>query len=32
MPIELLHPLIGVTFVAVCAMVTEILIKARRGG
>jgi len=31
MPIEILHPLIGVTFLGVCLMVTEILIQSWRG-
>jgi hypothetical protein len=32
MPTELIHPLIGMTFLAVCAMATEILVLMRRGG
>jgi hypothetical protein len=32
MPIELINPLMGLTFLAVCAMATEILIQARREG
>ncbi len=30
MPIELIHPVVGLTFLAVCAMVTDILIQGRR--
>jgi hypothetical protein len=32
MPIELIHPVVGLTFLAVCVMATEILVLARRGG
>ena len=31
MPIELIHPVIGLTFLAVCLMATEILVQTRRG-
>jgi hypothetical protein len=32
MPIELINPVVGLTFFAVCAMVTEILIQVWRDG
>jgi hypothetical protein len=31
-PIEFIHPVLGVAFLAVCAIVTEILVVSRRKG
>ncbi len=30
MPIDLIHPVVALTFFAVCAMATEILIQSRK--
>ena len=30
MPIEFIHPMIGLTFLAICAVALEILVQVRR--